>query len=181
MISLTVYNTNLDEIKIILTHTEVIAYFDSYEKLTLMGDNIKKSLSLLVGEVAKSRVENIKDYEIKGQIVARKNYGCRIILKLIKITEHIPTPYIYIFKNSESLIRAIETVFFNTDANSDLYLMTNGYRLIINNCNNLIPPFELGIETTSSPIALAFTKEYGKPLILKNALLKLKKAFIKDF
>lgn len=178
---MTVYNTNIDEIKIILTHTEVIACFGSYEKLTLMGDNIKSSLSLLVSEVTKSRIKNIKDYEIKGQIVARKNYGCRIILKLTKITEHIPTHDIYSFKNSENLIAAIKTVFLNTDAKSDLYLMPDGYRLIINDCNNLMPPFESGIETTNSPIALAFTKEYGKPLILKNALFKLKKAFIKGF
>lgn len=178
---MTVYNESHDEIKIILTHTEVIACFGSYEKLTLMSDNIKTSLTLLISEVTKDLIKNPKDYEIKGQIVARKNFGCRILLKLSKPQKTAFSPIIYIFSDSESLIYAIKTAFAKTKAQSDLYLMDSGYRLTVKNCRPKIFPQEFGFKSQSGEIALAYTEEYGKPLILNDAIYRLQKTFIKDF
>ncbi len=179
---MTVYNENLDEIKIILTHTEVIACFGSYEKLTLMGDNIKTSLSLLISEITRNKIKNPEDYEIKGKIIARKNFGCNIVLKLYKTERLKNLPTIFIFKHSEDLIFAVKTVFsFFKNVPSDLYLMPDGYRLVIKKSRFEIVPSEFNINVKNSNIDLAFTEEYGKPLILNDAIYRLRKAFIKDF
>lgn len=177
---MTVYKPSRDEIKIILTHTEVIACFGSYEKLTLMGENIKASLSALISEVTKDEIKNPKDYEIKGQITAKKNFGCRIILKLYKFTKKEVSHTIYSFSKSEHLIFAVKTAFARAEsAQSDLYLMPDGYRLVVKNCEYKILPEEFGFKAETGEIALAHTEEYGKLLILNNAISCLKKAFLK--
>lgn len=178
---MTVYNQSLDEIKIILTHTEVIACFGSYEKLTLMGENIKSSLSLLISEVTKDKIKNPKDYEIKGQIIAKKNFGCKIVLKLSKIETLETLTAVYLFENSEKLISGIKILFANSTPLSDLYLMPDGYRLITRNFKLKFPAKEFELNFSNSPIHIAYTLEYGKPLILNNAVSKLRKTFIKDF
>ncbi len=176
---MTVYNISPNQIRISLTHTEVIACFGSYKNLAKMNDNIKNCLSALVYNVVKNHVKTQQNSKIKGTVYAKKNSGCKI--KICFADEQIHTPTIYCFKNSEDLICAANILFKSKYIiKSDLYKMSDSYRLILDHYANLLNLNEFECKTFNSPIMLAHTKEYGKPLILNNAIYRLGKAFIKE-
>ncbi len=178
---MTVYDINPNQIRISLTHTEVIACFGSYSKLAKMSDNIKASLSALVYNVAKAHIKTQQNYKIKGRIYAKENNGCKINIYFTVLHKQKSIPIIYSFKNSENLICAVNMLYKSENSlRSDLYKMSDSYRLIIEHYENSLTLNEFDCKVFNSPIMLAHTKEYGKPLILNNAIYRLGKAFIKE-
>ena len=176
---MTVFDMNPNQIRISLTHTEVIACFGSYKSLMNLNDRIKDRISALVYNVIKHHIKTQQNCKIKGTIYAKKNNGCKINIYFVSEQTHIPT--IYSFKNSENLICAANMLFKSKyTLRSDLYKMSDSYRLIIDNYNNPLNLSEFYCKVYNSPIMLAHTKEYGKPLILNNAIYRLGKAFIKE-
>lgn len=176
---MTVYDINPNQIAISLTHTEVIACFGSYKRLAKMNDTIKSYLSALVYNVVKGHLKSQQNCKIKGRIYAEINGGCKI--NICFISQQTATPTICSFKNSEDLINTANMLFKNKPTlKSDLYKMSDSYRLIINNYEKTSNLNEFECKVFNSPIMLAHTKEYGKPLILNNAIYRLGKAFIKE-
>lgn len=176
---MTVYDINANQIRIYLTHTEVIACFGSYKRLSEMNEHIKDCLYALINSVVKSHIKAQKSYKIKGRISVKENTGCNINICFISEQSYMPT--IYSFKNSENLICAVNMLFKKcNNAKSDLYRMPDSYRLITDCYENALNLNEFDCNVFNSPIMLAHTKEYGKPLILNNAIYRLGKAFIKE-
>ena len=84
--------------------------------------------------------------------------------------------YLFIFPDSESMISSILFLYRHKfNFNSMLYKTENDYRLIIK-CTRL----ESCKRNSSNIIETAFTKEYGKLLISKNAIKTIGKYFFKE-
>ncbi len=92
--------------------------------------------------------------------------------------------YLFIFPDSESMISSILFLYRRKfHFNSMLYKTENDYRLIIK-CNRPKAPLlclnEFCKRHSSNIIEAAFTKEYGKLLISKNAIGTIGKYFFKE-
>lgn len=92
--------------------------------------------------------------------------------------------YLFIFPDSESMISSILFLYRHKfNFNSMLYKTENDYRLIIK-CKRfeacLLSLNEFCKRHSSNVIETAFTKEYGKLLISKNAIKTIGKYFFKE-
>lgn len=92
--------------------------------------------------------------------------------------------HLFIFPDSESMISSILFLYRHKfNFNSMLYKTENDYRLIIK-CKRfeacLLSLNEFCKRHSSNVIETAFTKEYGKLLISKNAIKTIGKYFFKE-
>lgn len=173
-----------DKIKIHLSNAEVLDCFGNYERLYSMSDGIKSAFKELLTEVLSTRGLTFNQ-EMLIQIKAKKNDGCVIIISPSsrrKNTEK--AQYLYIFNNSEELTKGILFLYkFKANLESDLYKTDFDYRLIIYS-KDYKPYFltlnEFAKKESRSPLEAAFTKEYGKLLIQKNAVKCYGKHFFKE-
>lgn len=169
---MTVYKPKSGKIKISLTNIEVLTCFGSYERLFSMSKSIKTAIKALLFDIAIK--ENIEEFEkIKIDVKAKKNMGCIIIVTLSK--RSVKKHYIFDFKNSENLTKAILLLYKNRSTkniNSTLYKMPNFFRLVIFSQSK--PVFfqldEFCFKKSEDPFDKAYSEEYGKPLITDTAI-----------
>jgi len=175
---------NPNKVKIVLTNTEVLCCFCSYEKLLSMCESTKILMKALLRDIAKEH--SLTDCErLTARIHAGENYGCVIILSG---TEHKKTKlYTLEFNNSENLIRAIFLLKNRhkcTHKRSRLYLMKNTYRLLIESSKDkdyFLSLTEFCDNLFSGRVHFEYTKEYGKPIIEHKAISRIANCFSKDF
>ncbi len=166
---MTIYRLSPDNFKIFLTKTEIKYGFGGYENLIFMKNGTRKKIKSLVLNIIKPPFNNMI---IRGKIVILKS-GCLINIDIIKETEET----VYLFENCDRLIRNIGYLYpFFKFEKSDLYLYKNEYFLALN--REFLP---LEKYKTKNKILVAKAKEYGKPLVLNDAIYRFGKAFIKDF
>lgn len=165
---MTVYRLTENRLKIALTYTEITLGFGGLRELVSMNEKVKLRLKLLISNVANSFY--IQGEKIKARLSITADKGCFIELCFAN-------PYLYYFHSSEQLIKSVINIFpMCKNIKSDLFLMDNGYRILSSAKLNGFCECE-----SQNGIHIAYTKEYGKPLILNNAIYRFGKAFIKDF
>lgn len=162
---MTVYRLAENRLKIALTNTEIALGFGGLNELISMNESVRLRLKLLITNIASSFTSSGDKVKVKLTINADK--GCYIELYFVK-------PYLYHFSTSEGLIKSVIKIFPSCkNIKSDLFLMDNGYRLLCaNRLNGLFK------NESQNNIHIAYTKEYGKPLILNNAIYRFGRAFI---
>jgi len=177
---MTVYKINRNKLRIYLTDTEVKKGFGGYKSLIEMSKSTKHRLNALLCNIVKAHFEEVNAIKINGKISFFQNSGCYIMLDFI--TENQNKKTVFKFADGESLINAILSVFKRERAiKSDLYLMKDGYRLIAESCESIFKNKNIKYSVSQNPIDIAYTKEYGKPLIINDAIYLFGKAFFKDF
>lgn len=170
---MTVSDIQGNKIKISLTDVEVLSCFGSYERLFSMTKAIKSAVQSLLEDIIAQK--GYADCEkMLVEIKAKKNCGCIITVSLL--SGNTQKSYIFEFADSESLTRAVVILYKDRRTRrleSRLYKMPQGFRLIIFS-REYKPVFFLLNEfcrrQNSCPIELAYTEEYGKPLISENAI-----------
>lgn len=183
---MTVSKVAQNKIKIFLTHTEVITCFGEYEKLLGLSPKVKTSLNLLLSDILSKHPLFNGNKKISAKIKLCKDFGCEIILTALLPKRKIPnSECVFVFQDSDALTSGIWELYKNKTNHrylSHLYKTDNGYSLIINSQNPkehlfFLNEFCFKIESNSEYIA--YTKEYGKPLILNCAIEKYGKIFSK--
>lgn len=180
---MTVTDLEKGKIKIILNDKEIIALFGTYQRLYTMPDSIKPTFEKILEKVLLSRGLSLKE-ELLIQIKAKQNVGCIILITPNKSNRK--KEYLFIFENSHTLVDGMQFLFRNNDTchlQSKLYKTYNEYRLIIYSKNE-IPQFltlkEYCKQSSNSFFECEYTKEHGKLLIPKNAILTFGKYFFKE-
>ena len=164
---MTVYKLNDKKFRIYLTYAEIKLGFGGRHNLINMDKLVKYKLNSLI-------CNTLKDKKItNGKIYLLKNKGCIITI----FTNCNYEKYLFEFKKSEDLIKTIIFIFKeHKNVKSDLYLLDKKYNLIIKDSK---PPVLKNYKTNK--ILISKTEEYGKPLILNNAIYRFGKAFINNF
>lgn len=184
---MTVSKFESSKIKIILTDTEVLCCFGSYENLSTMNIKIKNSLNAIVRDIVKENFDFFKGKLTKIRVKLLKDEGCEILIYPITADEaDEDREYVFEFSSSENLTQAILYLYKNCmdiEYKSALYNFNDFYRLIIK-CKNGKAHF-LGLNEfyrfeSDDILALARTREYGKQLIPNNAIQVYAKAFFKE-
>lgn len=166
---MTIYKLSPNKFKIFFSKTEIKYGFGGYENLIFMQDITKKKIKSLLVNIIKPHFDNMI---VKGKIAFLKN-GC---LMTIDITSQ-KKEAVYLFQNSDCLIGNISYLYpFFKFEKSDLYLFEKKYYLFLQ--REFLP---LKKYKTKNKILTSKAKEYGKPLVLNNAIYRFGKAFIKDF
>ena len=182
---MTVLKLSHNRLKIIISNTEVLCCFGSYESLGKMTDSIKSALSALLSDIIAENRAVFKNGRITAKIRLIKNYGCEIILiPDLQRGRSSEKEYIFEFADSESLILAVLLLYRNratVGLQSSLYKMPDGYRLIIRRAksNLSIVLKEFYSRECSFEYEAEYTYEHGKPLIVGNAVKKFGAAFFK--
>lgn len=171
-----------NKIKICLSNAEVLNCFGNYEGLYSMNDSIKTAFKELLNEVLLSRGLKYND-KMLIQIKASVNNGCVIIISPSNHRNRIENQYQYIFTNTEELTNGILYLYkLKPNIKSDIYKSDFDYRLIIYSkdySKYLLSLNEFAKKESHNIIEVAFTKEYCKPLVTKNAVRTYGKAFFK--
>ncbi len=166
---MTIYRISPNKFNIFLTKTEIQYGFGGYENLIFMQNGTKEKIKSLVLNILKPTFNNMT---LKGKIVILKS-GCIINIDIINKGKET----VYLFENCDRLIGNISYLYpFFKFEKSDLYLYKNEYYLSTN--REFLP---LKKYKTKNKILIAKAKEYGKPLVLNDAIYRFGKAFIKDF
>ena len=178
---MTVSEISRNKVKIVLTKTEVLCCFGTYEKLINMTQTTKAIICALLREIVQEHYSAEKHDSIYAEIHARRNSECVIILTVKN--SKMPTHYIFEFPNSECLIKA--ALFMQNKNNfnkhnSQLYKMPCSYRIIIESFEK--PEYfftlkEFYCKTLIGSSHKEYTKEYGTPIATENAVFKIAKAF----
>lgn len=177
---MTVSKINRNRVKIVLTKTEVLCCFGTYEKLISMNKTTKAIIGALLREIT-AELYKAENKNIFARIHINRNSGCIIILTARNI--ETLTVYVLEFPNSECLIKAslfmLTKSFFNK-YNTQLYKMPCSYRIIIESFEK--PEYfftlkEFYCKTLIGNQHKEYTKEYGTPIATKNAVFKIAKAF----
>ncbi len=173
---------NPHKLKIVLTDTEVICCFCSYEKLLSMSEGTKLLIKALLRDIAKEH--SLTNCErLSAKIHAGKNFGCVIILTGSDSGKKTNL-YTVEFTDSESLIKA---AFYLKSAKrslnrSRLYRTDNAYRLLIESEREkdyFLTLHEFCKRFYTERIHYEYTKEYGKLVIGEKAVSKIAGCFIK--
>ena len=183
---MTVYKVGRNKIKIALTDREVLSFFGAYEKITSMTGSTRLTVGLLLKE-SLAKYENELDGELLVEIRAKENFGCIITVSSADSSrrESVKVQKMFEFSNSESMIIGVTRLYksrrFNGESN--LYKMQRSYRLIISARadSDFIFMNEFCLRQSDSPIEVAYTEEYGTPIVKKDAVAKIGKAFSKSF
>ncbi len=166
---MTIYRLSPNKFKIFLTKTEILYGFGGYDSLIFMRNKTKEKIKSLVLNILKPPFNNMM---IKGKIIVLKS-GCFINIDIINSNNES----VYLFENCDRLIKNISYLYpFFKFEKSDLYLYKNKYYLSIS--REFLPFKKYKIK---NKILIESAKEYGKPLVLNNAIYRFGKAFIKDF
>lgn len=174
---LTVLKVEKEKYKIILTHTEVILCFGSYEKLKGMGVNVRAAIKTLISDII---YENEKLYTTKVLVTvsSKENVGAQIFVNL---KEKSICDTVVCFENGDALIEAAIILYKNgLCKESGLYKTKKGYQLILKEpSESLFVINEFAKNIKSSNILAESVKEYGKIILEENAVEKLARAFLK--
>lgn len=174
------------KIKILLSDTEVMCCFGSYENLSTMDAKIKSYLNALIRDIIyeNSNLFNKKKAKVRIKI-AREN-GCEILIFPIGSIENMKEQEtVFEFSNSENLTLAILHLYKSkayTLYKSSLYKVSGGYRLIVKNKNGKTHHLQINEFyrfKSEDFLVVAETKEYGKQLIKDSAIEQYGKAFAK--
>lgn len=182
---MTVYEIGKTMLKITLTDTEVISCFGAYEKLYTMSYGIQLAINLLLRDIISEHKNFFENSKITAGIKAVKNCGCEITLYCRKSLRNSPKKeYIFCFDDSESLTQAILTLLNRNNTRnleSSLYKMPDCYCLIITSrdANNIFIINEFCNKKSNPKFYAEYVKEYGKPLIINNAINRYGVAFSK--
>ena len=167
------------KIKIVLTNTEVLSAFSSYERLLKMDDSTKFMIKALIREIAEIKYQNNWS-DLSVNIKARINQGCIMTITPTEYTNFEKT-CIFEFTNIENLIKSIVSAIQNPKfkiCENSLYKMQDSYRLIIDNHeSNFHILNEFCDKIYRDKINQQFTYEYGKLLIENNAIQTLYNVF----
>lgn len=180
---MTVTQINENQLKITLSNTEVLGCFGEYEKLNRMSDSIKASLSALLREILTDYGFTRKHCRLIAKLKIQKPIGCEITVSALQKGHFTNTKMLFEFDNLEELTIGILHLYKSNNhmPQSSLYKFDNRYRLIIKSRENSKAFFTINefCQTKSvSPITIAYTEEYGTPLIENNAIEIYGKAFI---
>ena len=173
---------NPNKIKIVLTDTEVLCCFCSYEKLLSMSDSTKNLIKALLRDIV--REHSFTNCEkLTVQIRAGKNSGCVIILTGNEQRKKINL-YTAEFTDSESLIKAAFYLKSNRKylKRSRLYSINNAYRLLLESEKEkdyFLSLHEFCERLYTEKIQFEYTKEYGTPIIKEKAVSKIAEHFIR--
>lgn len=173
-----------NKVKIVLTDTEVLCCFTSYEKLFSMTDRTKNTIKALLRDIIEERYDPLSCKKVSAEIHAGKNLGC-IIIVTVKKDRKTKNSYIFEFSDSESLIAGATYLYRKSRRkkhSASLYKMPDCYRLII---SSNAPPESFGgmkefcRNILNGNVHGEYTKEYGKAILTDNAVSGIAKAFIK--
>ena len=176
-----------NKLRILLTHTEVIACFGEYEKLFGMTSGVKTALNFLINDIISQKRIFGENSKISAKLTVRRNFGCEIILTelLPKITDTEESGCLFEFEDSDALTRGIAELYKNKSNfgfKSHLYKTESGYRLLVS-CKKpkerLFLLNEFCFKISENLRDIEYTKEYGKPLILNCAIEKYGEIFLK--
>lgn len=166
---MTIYKLSPTKFKIFFSKTEIKYGFGGYENLIFMHDITKEKIKSLLINILKPP---FNDALIKGKIVILKT-GCVMTLDIKSKSKES----VYLFQNCDCLIRNISYLYpFFKSEKSDLYLFEKEYYLFLK--REFLPLKKYKIK---NKILASKAKEYGKPLVLNDAIYRFGKAFIKDF
>ena len=172
-----------NKIIIKLTHIEALTLFGNYRELSLENSRARLVLYSLIKDVVGIKEGSKDNGTISVKISIKKEIGCEITLSEQKNKRKKYNEYIFSFYDIDFLTRAMEYLykFKGSDLlESHLYKLKNEYRLILkteNNQNLKYPLIEFGKNLSKSPFQIEYTTEYGKPIILENAVFKYKNYF----
>lgn len=181
---MTVSQISENQIKVILTNTEVLGCFGAYERLYTMSDSIKSALNALVREIIADYGFIHKNCKVLARIKARKHIGCEITLSAVKRrSQQYETPLTFEFGGCEELTQGILRLYSireNRRLKSSLYRLNDNFRLIII-ANKTLEHFfmmnEFCRRISDCEAVAEYTKEYGKLIIENNAIEKYGSAF----
>ncbi len=176
------------KIKILLTHTEVMACFGEYERLLTLTPKTKISLTLLLNDIISKNPSFSKAVKISAKIKLIKNNGCIItLISLPPENEPHRSECLFEFHSGDALTDAITALYKNENNRqvlSHLYKTDNSYNLIIS-CKNPKEKFfllqEFCPKISEDIWDIEYVREYGKPLILNSAIKSYGKVFLKRF
>lgn len=184
---MTVSELGENKIRVSLTDTEVLCCFGNYERLFQMTDAIKSAFNALLIDIIKKHSSVLGKGRVIVQIKAQKSLGCEIILTCaIPKRKLLKKEILLEFSDSESLIHFILYLYRKKRYYrllSSVYKLKNSYFLIIShrNCNELLySAKEFCRKITEGGNKAEFIKEYGKPIILNNAIEEFGKYFSKE-
>lgn len=181
---MTVHEIGKSILKITITDTEVISYFGAYEKLYTMSSNVQYTINLLLRDIIAEHREFFQNTDIKGGIKAVKKCGCEITLYRRPLRDIAEKEYVFLFNSSESLTKAILVLYSSkqtANIKSSLYKMPDSYCLIIKSryAERIFIMNEFACKKADSLFFNDYVKEYGKPLIINNAVSRYGSAFSK--
>lgn len=170
-----------NRVKIILSDTEVLCCFTSYDKLLKMDNTTKIIIKALLREITENRFKN-KWKDISVNIRAKLNQGCIIFVTQNK-DENNEKICVLEFNNSENLIKT--AIFLNNQnefiiTQNSLFLIQDNYRIIFEYQeikNNIFVLNEFCDKIYQDKINQQYTYEYGKLLIKDNAIMKISNVF----
>ena len=179
---MTVYKIGRKKLKITLTDSEVISFFETYERLNSVSGEARITVGFLL---KKSLLEY--DTELDGNLLveirARKNAGCIITVSPADSLRRSPkkSPFMFEFADSNAMIcGAVRLYKSRGRIESNLYKMPKTYRLIVTTrteCDFFFMK-EFCTRQSDSEIEAEYTAEYGKLISEKNAVEKIGRAFL---
>ena len=173
---MTVLQLEKDKYKIILTHTEVILCFGSYERLKAMGINVRAAIKTLVSDIIFEKGEI--PIRAAVTVASKEALGAHIFLTLKR---RILEKTVVHFDNSNALADAMIILYKKgIRADCSLYKMEKGYRIVlIEPVDSLYVINEFSIFIKTSEILAEKTSEYGQLLIKDNAIERFATPFLK--
>ncbi len=180
---MTVSQIPFGKLKIVLTKTEIIGCFGSYERLLELNPRTKSAINLLLREVIKDYRSFLGVGKIAATLKINKNECCEIVL-FSKEGSAPQNQFIFEFNDFEALIQGVVLLFKNPllcAAKSSVYKLNDAFRLIIS--SPIFEPYflkEFGKDLSNVPFLCEATKEYGKPIIKDKAIINLGKTFFKE-
>ena len=175
---MTVLQLEKDKFKIILTHTEVILCFGSYERLKGMGINVRAAIKTLVSDIVFEKGE--PPVRAAVTVASKEDLGAHIFLILKRKT---PEKTVVHFNDGNALADAMIILYKRgITTPCSLYKMEKGYRIVLNEpVDSLYVINEFARFIKGSYILAENTDEYGKLLIRDNAIERLAVPFLKRF
>lgn len=179
---MTVSKINSQAIRVVLTHTEVLSCFGTYERLFLMNDSTKQVLTALLREIITENGDIYRNGRILARVRAQRDNGCEIVLSPLNAGEtRDAKEYVASFPDSESLTQALLMLYSRhaVCTESSLYKCDCGYRLILSSCDEDIKPLlnEFCPAVSCSALEAEAVREYCLPITANGVIQKYGAAF----
>ncbi|MBR7133095.1 MAG: hypothetical protein IKD04_06130 [Clostridia bacterium] len=173
---MTVSKINSEAIRVVLTHTEVLSCFGTYERLFLMNDGTKQVLTALLRDIISENRDIYQNRKILARVKAQRDNGCEIVLSALSVGEaRMAKEYVASFPDSESLTQALLMLYScrTLCTESSLYKCDCGYRLILSSCDEAVGLLlnEFCHAVSCSALEAEAVREYCK-LIAENGVIQ---------
>ena len=173
---MTVYRLSGDKIRI-LSDSEVLSFFGTYEKFASLSGGTRLAVSLLLKESLEKYGDILGD-NLLVEIKARKSAGCVITVSPAVGRAHGKDRVMLIFPDSESMISGIKRLYSRRLPRGKNSL----YRLVITgHSRDFYFMTEFCTVKNASEPEIAYTEEYGGLLCEDTAVETVGRAFSKDF